>query len=239
VTGPWEALYRTELQGVWAPIVVPALYLVRLLLRPPRGPGAEPRAAGFVRLWAVVFAVETIVDPIATGPLVRWLGLPPGPVADNVMLPFVLLGDFRMLVLAFVVARPDHPRGRVVASAAAWTLVVPVGAGLVFAALGGFRGAVPSQVLWLVYEVAFVVLALGLRRGLAAGPYVRAVLAWVAVYYALWAAADVLILRAVDAGWLLRIVPNQLYYALSVPFATERFFAARHAATSSAVQAAR
>jgi hypothetical protein len=244
VTGSWAEAYRSDLQSVWALVVVPALYLVRLLARPPRGPGAEPLAAGFVRAWALVFACETILDPVATGPLLRRLALPPGPVADNLMLPFVLLGDFRVLALVLVVSRPAEARGRTLRAAAALTLVVPVTAAGGFGLLGGWQGRVPGQVLWLVYEVAFTLLALGLRsrlpaRSPAARRYVRAVLGYVAVYYALWAAADLLILRGVDAGWLLRVVPNQLYYALWVPVATELFFAPRYADTSSAVHAAR
>ena len=51
------------------------------------------------------------------------------------------------------------------------------------------------------------------RRGL------QAVAGYVALYYALWALADVLILVfGLDAGWLLRVVPNQLYYAFWLPF---------------------
>ena len=52
------------------------------------------------------------------------------------------------------------------------------------------------------------------RRGL------RAISAYVATYYALWALADVLILVfGLDLGWLLRVIPNQLYYAFFLPFA--------------------
>jgi DNA polymerase-3 subunit chi len=36
------------------------------------------------------------------------------------------------------------------------------------------------------------------------------------------ASADVLILMGVDAGWGLRVIPNQLYYAFFVPFAVWR-----------------
>ena len=83
-----------------------------------------------------------------------------------------------------------------------------------------------------IHELAFLALALWLRGSrlpaLAAPEpaghraYLRRALAYVAAYYALWAAADVLILLSVELGWLLRIVPNQLYYAFWVPFA---FFA--------------
>lgn len=69
--------------------------------------------------------------------------------------------------------------------------------------------------------------------------YLRAILLYVAVYYALWAAADVFILNGIDAGWALRIVPNQLYYGLFVPFTYWAFFARRYAATSTSTQASR
>jgi hypothetical protein len=53
-------------------------------------------------------------------------------------------------------------------------------------------------------------------------------MAYVAVYYALWALADVLILVGrLDAGWGLRVIPNQLYYALYLPFVYFRFFSRR------------
>ena len=68
---------------------------------------------------------------------------------------------------------------------------------------------------------------------------VRALLAFAAVYYALWAASDVLILAGVDEGWLLRCVPNQLYYGLTVPFVWWRFFSPSYAASSTSTQASR
>ncbi|MEN8159516.1 MAG: hypothetical protein ABFS41_05515, partial [Myxococcota bacterium] len=75
---------------------------------------------------------------------------------------------------------------------------------------------------------AFLVLAVVLARRRPKG-FARAVLAYAAVYYALWAACDVLILAGVDAGWLVRCLPNQLYYGLTVPFVWWRFFAAPRA----------
>ena len=58
--------------------------------------------------------------------------------------------------------------------------------------------------------------------------YLRAVMTYVAVYYFLWALADVLILiGGWDLGWALRILPNQLYYAFFVPFVYFKFFARR------------
>ena len=60
-----------------------------------------------------------------------------------------------------------------------------------------------------------------------------------ALYYALWAVADVAILSGRDWGWALRLVPNQLYYGLLVPLCYALFFAERAAAASTSTHAAR
>jgi hypothetical protein len=259
----WRALYASDLQGLYALVAVPALFLLTLaaaaVRRTPTAPGdaATPAPAGarFVRAYAACFAVETIADPLAGGPLLRWLGLAEGPAATAVMLAFVLLGDFRVFLLVLGLAaagsKTAAPRalGRAAAEAVLWTLVVPVAAGLAHAGARALAGDLPAQSLWLVYELGFAAMALYLRAAVvparvpAAAPglraYLRAVTAYVAVYYALWAAADVLILLGVDAGWGLRVAPNQLYYAWFVPVAYARFFSRRYASTSSATQASR
>lgn len=234
----WQELYRSDAQGLYALVAVPTLFLVWLVFGPaPRAAGVEPSAARFVRTYAVVFTLETILDPVATGPALGWLGLAGTPVADVAMVPFVLLGDFRVFLLVLVVAAPDRPRLAAVAEAAAWTLLVPAVAWTATAGLPVVLGEVPSMTIWLVYEVAFLVVALGWRRRLVprrvaahrtrVRGYLRALLGYVAAYYGLWAAADALIVLAgLDAGWALRMVPNQLYYGFWLPFAYARFFAA-------------
>jgi len=58
--------------------------------------------------------------------------------------------------------------------------------------------------------------------------FFRSTLLYVAVYYALWACSDLLIqIGGIDAGWLLRVVPNQLYYAWWVPVVFFAFFSRR------------
>jgi hypothetical protein len=58
--------------------------------------------------------------------------------------------------------------------------------------------------------------------------FLRNVCAYVSVYYMLWAASDLLVLAAsLDAGWLLRVVPNQLYYSFWVPFVWFRYASRR------------
>jgi hypothetical protein len=129
-------------------------------------------------------------------------------------------------------------RARVLAAALAATAGVPIVAWLSAFVLGRAFGSLPDQALWLIHESLFVGLAVFVARRMP-GRFERTVLAWAGVYYALWAGADVLILAGVDAGWLLRCIPNQLYYGLTVPFVWWRFFAPSYAATSSSTQASR
>jgi hypothetical protein len=238
VTAGWKALYDTPAVGVWLLLAPSILFLGFLAARGiARGGGVEPYAARFVRVWTVVFALAAIADPIATG----LLGWP--------LLPFVLLGDFRVFAILLAVMQPGRPRGHAMLEAIAWTLVVPVVAYGTFQGLSAIRGPQPGGLLWLTYEAAFANLAVfwlvrvvparvGIER-----PRVRrfaaAVLAFVVVYYLLWAVADVLILTGHDAGWALRVLPNLLYYGALVPFVYARFFGSPSAVTSASTQAAR
>jgi hypothetical protein len=254
----WQDLYKSDLQGAVAPTVVPLLFLAYLALRErPFARGVVPAAARFVHVWAVVFTVLTIVDPLATGPAMRLLGLGDTPAATVVTLAFVLLGDFRVYLLLFTLmsyAGAGHERRvsdpvaaarealqllppRAAVAAALATLIVPLTAAAVEAALRARDPSLPPQTIWLVYELAFLAMTIALGTWLvparvpASRPrlrnYLRALLTYVAAYYALWATADVLILAGFDLGWALRMIPNQLYYALWVPFAYVAFFARR------------
>jgi hypothetical protein len=244
----WRAFYDGELQGLWALLPVPALWLaVRALRGRPRGSGADPQAAGFVDAWALVFALETLLDPIATGPLARALG-GAWPTALGVL--FVLLGDFRVLLLVCFLAGGRNALGPALREAALLTPVVALFAMGTTRAAGLLLGqALPGQLLWLVHETAFLGMVAFLRRRVVAArepvrpspraAYLRAATAYVAGYYGLWAACDALILAGVDWAWGLRALPNQLYYAWFVPFAHARFFAASKASTSRSTQASR
>ena len=236
VAGTWQALYASDLQSLWALVAVPAAFLAwlgaggrRRLAR-----DADPRGR-FVAAWALAFALETIADPIATGPLARALA-PLDGAAEALTLVFVLLGDWRVWLLVAALVLPLARRRAAFAGSALATLVVPALAYGAHAALRRRWPDLPGQVLWLVYELGFAALALWVRaRGLAllapeadarALACARAVLAYAAAYYALWAGADLLILAGVDAGWALRMLPNQLYYSLFVPFACFAWLAA-------------
>ncbi len=231
--GPWQAFYQSDLQGLWGLVALPALFLLALPWLRPRAPGAEPRAAMFVRAWAAAFALETIVDPVATGP------------GGMTMIPFVLLGDFRVFLLVLGVMEPERPLAGTFVRAAAWTVLVPAVAVTLHRLARAVAGPLPDQSLWLIYETAFALLALWWRTHLVparrprAERFLRAVLAYVAIYYALWALADVLIVAGLDVGWGLRVVPNQLYYAFWVPVVWMLFFSPRYAAASSSTQTRR
>jgi len=230
----WHELYRSDLSSLYALMALPALFLVYLATRgrSRAARSADPQAR-FVTLWSVAFALETILDPVATGPLSRALSLS-DTAQTLVLVPFVLLGDWRVLLLVFALATGPGGRAAAFARSGALSLAVPILAVATNALLRLRFPDLPGQVLWLVYEVAFLALALGLRAfalpRLAAGApakvrrVLRAVLALAATYYALWALADVLILAGIDAGWALRMLPNLLYYAVTVPFVFFAYF---------------
>lgn len=228
----WHDFYYAAWQQPWALLVAPFAFLVWRGVAAPAGPGAVPDAKRFVVVWSWIFALETMLDPIATGPLAKALGAEPAGTALGLL--FVLLGDFRVWWLVFGLSAPR----RGVAPALLATAAVPVLAWLATRALGLGLGALPAPALWLLHESAFVALAAFVSRRQSNG-FLRAVLAFAAVYYALWAASDVLILAGVDEGWLIRCIPNQLYYGLTVPFVWWRFFAPSYTSSSASTQASR
>jgi hypothetical protein len=228
----WQDFYYAAWQQPWALLVAPFAFVVFRSVAAPPGPGAVPAAKGFVVAWSWIFVAETMLDPIATGPFAKAIG---SAAAGTVLgMLFVLLGDFRIWWLVFGLGAPR----RGLAPALLATAAVPVFAWLVTRALGLGFGTLPDQALWLVHESAFAVLAaLGSRRR--SSSFARAVLAYAAVYYVLWAACDVLILAGIDEGWLIRCVPNQLYYGVTVPFVWWRFFAPSYASSSTPTHASR
>jgi hypothetical protein len=242
--------YKSDLQAAYALWPAPAFFLLYWLLSRPLGrPGVEPRATSFLNVYAPLFAIETLIDPFATGPLLRWLRVE-APTTTYTMLAFVLLGDFRVYLLIFFVLAPERGVGGAVVQAGLWTLVVPVFAWTANALLESRFGTLPPQTIWIVYELGFVAVALflemrllpsrlGLRR-FEVHQYLRALLRYAELYYGLWATADLLILwHGLEWGWVLRVIPNQLYYAFWVPFAYLSFFSPRYAATRSAARASR
>lgn len=221
----FEAFYASTLQGTWLQLPVPALFLGYLLLAGRRRAERCGRPlASFVFAYCLIFSVETLLDPLLGGPVSVWLGWPAA-LQSAVMFGFVWLGDFRVTLLVCELGGAARPWLRAVLLA---SLVPVVDLVLFFGLLRSLWPEIPGQLLWLVHEIAFLTLALWMRavwvpRLTPEEPdghrrFLRRTLAYVTVYYALWASADLLILAGSDLGWALRLVPNQLYYGFWTPF---------------------
>jgi hypothetical protein len=221
----WRAFYQSDLQSVWSLLPVPAAFFAWLLLsRRAREAGARSEQARFLRAWALLFSLETLLDPLVGTKLTSALGAPPL-LATAVMLAFVLLGDFRVYWLVLALALGDARRGARLAALA--TPAVPL---LAYASDQLLERVAPDptgQRLWLIHELLFTGVALWLAsRWLPARVddpatlrFLRRVCAYVTLYYGLWAGCDAIWLASsFDPIWLLRAAPNQLYYALFVPF---------------------
>jgi hypothetical protein len=187
----------------------------------------------------VLFTFEIAADALATGgwsPLVLlksdWM--------TGVGIAFVILGDARYFLLVERAARsvpeqraPDGEAGvQPPLSLAGWataiacSFIVPLSS---TAARFAFPViTVDPRRTFLTYELMFLVVALVMRfvvlpRRLAgvSAPvrrWVLGVASYEIVQYALWAFSDVLILSGVEPAYLLRLVPNALYYAFFLPF---------------------
>ncbi len=172
------------------------------------------------RAFCMLFGLVPLLDAWLTADRVMGVGSL-GPTAGTVVATvFVIVGDLRV----FLFLTAATPRGELewgagkIARAALLSLVVP-GVTAACKTLWPQRFA-RAQATFLFYEVAFVVLmlalcALGVRAGVGATRFAwgRRVVLYVLTYYGLWALADVVILfLGADLGYLLRVVPNVLYY---------------------------
>jgi hypothetical protein len=182
---------------------------------------SRPGLRSSVRAYCVALTAISLLDAWLTSNQIVGIGTLSGAVGSFVPLAFVLVGDFRY----FLFVESAKPDGTIAASmasfarASAWTLLVPSASQLIVLALDSSE----PRILFLVYETLFVLLAVGigrmyLPRRSDALRWTRRVTTFVIVYYALWAAADALILTiGADAGFLLRVLPNVLYYGGIVP----------------------
>lgn len=248
----WQALYGSPLQSLWSLLPISLATLVGLALGlGPRAGGAVPVQAPLVLRWVLVFSAVSLADALVTSGLLPLVAANDSGAGLAVVIAFVLLGDFRVFLLFFALGNGGVRRLREVAlRAAGWTLIVPLATVTSAATIRAFRGSVETSTIWLLYEVSFCLLAswlraFGVRRAVDPDPlgrraWLRSVLGLVALYYALWAAADVTTSWLhQDIGWALRMLPNQLYYGVLVPFVWLSFFAHRYAAASSSAQASR
>ncbi len=182
---------------------------------------SRPGLSATVRRYCMALAAIALLDAWLTTNDVPGIGPLTGAAASLVPLAFVLIGDFRY----FLFIESAKPDGTIAVTAgawiraSAWTLVVPLGSQLVVFGLGSNE----PRVLFFVYEMLFVLLAIGmgrvyLPRRSGALLWTRRVTKFVIAYYILWAVADALILTTgADVAFLLRMLPNVLYYGGLVP----------------------
>ena len=206
--GAFEAFYGAPLQHPWLLWAAAAVGVAACLARRDLHPS--------LRRYGVALGVLSALDAWLTSSHVYGLGALPGAFAGAVPLLFVLAGDFRYLLLA-VAATPD---GRLRAGARdglvalGLTAIVPITSQLVMGALPPAAHA--ERVLFLVYELSFLVLVAGLAQrhpNVRRAPWLRSLGRFVMLYYGLWASADaILIATGSDLGYALRVLPNVLYY---------------------------
>jgi hypothetical protein len=162
--------------------------------------------------------VLTIVDALCTGPWVGASWMPPA-LAEGLAILFVILGDLRWFFFYELFRR--RPLGAL-GFATGWSLVVPITqAGIIRLFPEYFA---ESRHVFLAYELLFFLLASGFLcmrqrpQDQAVSQYQRQLCLYALTYYGMWALADVVILNGMDLGFLLRVIPNQLYYAWFLPF---------------------
>ncbi|MCS6899946.1 MAG: hypothetical protein RMJ98_09760 [Myxococcales bacterium] len=167
-----------------------------------------------------VFGFMILADCTLTG---GWSPIPPGaPVGTAAAVFFVILGDLRYFLLAEGLRRGDGLGTRALVRALPLSLLIPT---LSF----GLRLALPSlfasaRPFFLLYELLFFALALlhgvWALRGCSPGAstFLRALLMFELTQYGLWALADFLLLTGFREGYLLRLLPNAMYYAFFLPF---------------------
>lgn len=169
-----------------------------------------------MRRYLAGLTLLSLADAWLSSSHVYGLGALTGVAAATLPLFFVLMGDFRYLVLLEVAVADGSLRwsARALARAAALTLIVPLSSQAVLAALPSSLDT--PRMLYFVYEVGFLILTSCLlvwHPGLGRAAWLKPVSFFVLLYYGLWALADlVLLTTGSDLGFALRVLPNVLYY---------------------------
>jgi len=170
---------------------------------------------------AVIIQVAIMVDAWFTG---AWAPIAKGATLQALAIAFVILGDLRFFLLLEYFGRRAR-LSSALTRALGWGLLIPILSNVA-------RWLWPDnvRVLFLTYELMFAALALGMRFVIlpryldakvtgAQRRWLTGLASYEFVQYAFWATADIIILSGIDAGLLVRLVPNMLYYVGFVAFA--------------------
>jgi hypothetical protein len=182
----------------------------------------------FLRAWLLWWGVEIVLDASLTGFATPLHGHPGAERVAGVA--FVILGDLRAYLLLERLSAPARAWSVTWGRALAWGFVASLAVAAATRLFPITFG--PTRHVFLFYEVVSLGLFLAWRLALdarrSAPPDPRAltlardVATFCLAQYALWIASDVLILAGCDAAYLLRVVPNVLYYGLFVAFVARR-----------------
>lgn len=177
----------------------------------------------FLAPYLKLVTVGTLLDAtLTTESIIEWASISPG-LAQAIAIVFVILGDFRVLYLVLRLHGSPYQTG---IAALAMSLVVPLLQGLLTQIFPEWFANVRHT--FLVYELLFIALLVALllrQRKLENEPGVqlaRDVLVYALTYYCLWATADIIIVAGFDVGYLIRVIPNVLYYGVFVVFVDYR-----------------
>lgn len=169
-----------------------------------------------MRRYLIGLTLLSLADAWLSSRHVYGIGALTGAAASVLPLFFVLMGDFRYLVLLEVAGADGSLRwsAGALARAGGLTLIVPLSSQLVLAVMPSSLDS--PRMLYFVYEAGFLVLTsclLAWHPGLRRAPWLKRVSFFVLLYYGLWALADLILLTTgSDLGFGLRVLPNVLYY---------------------------
>jgi hypothetical protein len=213
----YSSIYHSPWHNPGLFLLANGALVVYLLLRK-----SDTPERAFLRGTLLFMALLAIVDAALTGELAPF----PGPIVPYVAIPFVILGDVRFFFLLERYAKPNGqttPVPQLLLRSLAWGLIVPSTA---YATKMLFFPERTNHWLFLTYEAFFTVLALifnvfVLPKWLEAWAipadqkrWIRGIALLELAFYALWATADIVILSGHEWGYLPRMVPNILYYAV-------------------------
>lgn len=214
----FEAFYGSSLQHPLLLWSIPIGYLFvrwRVLF--------SLRSPSFLSHFLRLVVLGTILDASLTSdPILRFVGFGPA-LSQALAIGFVIAGDFRVL---YLLVRLRGNRPHLIGISFGLSLIVP----LLQALLTQIAPSAFADIrhTFLVYELLFIGLLLVIQWRFGTEPLnpqsrlAREVGFFALGYYCLWALSDGFILMGADSGYLLRVVPNLLYYGAFAPFVDAR-----------------
>jgi len=230
----FESFYNSFYQQpltLWIATLIGASVLYTI----PSGLKKSPELRFFSLIWIFI----SLLDAGLTATPVPGVGRLSWPWDQLVPLTFVLLGDYRYFLWSsglnqssWILSRQKY------IGALKWTLIVPIASKIAVALLPQELANISpnsSRFLFFFYEVFFLCLIpIHARTLMSHGrlsptsmTWFRRVKNFAVLYYSLWAFADLWILaleylnpaevQLRDFGFLMRVVPNVLYYGFLIP----------------------